>query len=154
MWERGEIFPIFSSVKDEGCGKRKNIPHVFHQWRMRDVERGKMFPFFIREGWGMWEGGKYCPLLVIQGRMRDVGREKVFPIFIHPRKGKGCGKEKISPIFIHPRKGCGIWEGGKYLFFIRKGWEMWEGKKFRRGGWVKLKMKEEKSEWMGGVEKG
>ncbi len=77
MWEGGKYSPFFSSVKDEGCGKGGNIPHFFHQRRMRDVERGKFSPFFHQGRMRDTGRGKYSSLLFIQGRMRNVGREKI-----------------------------------------------------------------------------
>ncbi len=61
----------------------ENIPHVFHQGRMRDVGRGKVFPpcshpgkdagygkrenvphfYSSKEGLGMWKAGNCSPFL-------------------------------------------------------------------------------------------
>jgi hypothetical protein len=49
MWEGGKIFPIFSSGKDEGCGKGKNNP-LFSSVKNEGLEKGKNVPLFIREG--------------------------------------------------------------------------------------------------------
>ncbi len=49
MWEEEKYSPCFSSVKDEGCGKRENVP-LFYKGRMRDVGRGKVLPTFSHPG--------------------------------------------------------------------------------------------------------
>jgi hypothetical protein len=49
MWERGKYSPLFSSGKDEGCGKGGNIP-LFSSGKDDGCEKGKNVPLFIREG--------------------------------------------------------------------------------------------------------
>ncbi len=63
---RGKIFPIFSSGKDEGCGKVESIPHLYSS----------------KEGLGMWEGGKYSPFFSI-GKDEGRGKGENIPHFFH-----------------------------------------------------------------------